>query len=103
MIFSLAIAWGAIAANTCTSSATKALGAISERVRQVVCEHLGVECKSVTTSSTLAADLGADELDVVELVMACEEEFEIEIPDEEVTVWKNVADIVSSVKKHQKK
>ena len=54
-----------------------------ERVKKIVCEQLGVKEEEVTTESSFVNDLGADSLDTVELVMALEEEFETEIPDEE--------------------
>ena len=56
---------------------------IEERVKKIVCEQLGVKEEEVTTESSFVSDLGADSLDTVELVMALEEEFETEIPDEE--------------------
>ena len=56
---------------------------IEERVKKIVCEQLGVKEEDVTTESSFVNDLGADSLDTVELVMALEEEFETEIPDEE--------------------
>ena len=56
---------------------------IEERVKKIVCEQLGVKEEEVTTESSFVNDLGADSLDTVELVMALEEEFETEIPDEE--------------------
>jgi len=54
-----------------------------ERVRKLVCEQLGVKEDEVTIDASFVEDLGADSLDTVELVMALEEEFETEIPDEE--------------------
>ena len=56
---------------------------IEERVKKIVCEQLGVKEEEVTIESSFVNDLGADSLDTVELVMALEEEFETEIPDEE--------------------
>lgn len=56
---------------------------IEERVKKIVCEQLGVKEEEVTKESSFVNDLGADSLDTVELVMALEEEFETEIPDEE--------------------
>ena len=56
---------------------------IEERVKKIVCEQLGVKEEEVTTESSFVNDLGADSLDTVELVMALEEEFDTEIPDEE--------------------
>ena len=56
---------------------------IPERVKKIVVEHLGVEKEKVVDGASFVDDLGADSLDTVELVMALEEEFETEIPDEE--------------------
>ncbi|MFL0796567.1 MAG: acyl carrier protein [Cellvibrionaceae bacterium] len=56
---------------------------IEERVKKIVAEQLGVKEEEVTTEKSFVEDLGADSLDTVELVMALEEEFETEIPDEE--------------------
>ena len=55
---------------------------VSERVKKVVIEHLGVDDDKVTNSASFIDDLGADSLDTVELVMAFEEEFNVEIPDD---------------------
>lgn len=55
---------------------------IFEKVKKIVSEQLGVDASEVTPEASFANDLGADSLDVVELVMALEEEFDIEIPDE---------------------
>lgn len=54
-----------------------------ERIREIIVEQLGVDASAVTPEASFIDDLGADSLDTVELVMAFEEEFEIEIPDEE--------------------
>ena len=59
------------------------MSSIEERVKKIVVEQLGVKEEEVTTSASFVDDLGADSLDTVELVMALEEEFECEIPDEE--------------------
>ena len=59
------------------------MSSIEERVKKIVCEQLGVKEEEVKSSSSFVEDLGADSLDTVELVMALEEEFETEIPDEE--------------------
>ena len=56
---------------------------IADRVKNIVVEHLGVDADKVTEGASFIDDLGADSLDTVELVMALEEEFETEIPDEE--------------------
>ena len=59
------------------------MSSIEERVKKIVCEQLGVKEEEVKLSASFVEDLGADSLDTVELVMALEEEFETEIPDEE--------------------
>ncbi|MCW8884447.1 MAG: acyl carrier protein [Motiliproteus sp.] len=59
------------------------MSTIEERVRKIVAEQLGVKEEEVTSEASFVEDLGADSLDTVELVMALEEEFETEIPDEE--------------------
>ena len=56
---------------------------VQARVKEIVCEQLGVSAEEVTPEASFIEDLGADSLDIVELVMALEEEFEIEIPDED--------------------
>ena len=74
---------------------------IEERVKKIVMEQLDVKAEEVTNSSSFVDDLGADSLDTVELVMALEEEFECEIPDEEAekisTVQKAIDYVVSHV------
>ena len=72
---------------------------IASRVSKIVVEHLGVEESKVVDSASFIDDLGADSLDTVELVMAFEEEFEIEIPDEEaeaIQTVKNAVDYINS-------
>ncbi len=59
------------------------MATVDERVRKIIAEQLGVEEEEVTLEAHFVEDLGADSLDTVELVMALEEEFEIEIPDED--------------------
>lgn len=73
---------------------------ILERVKKVVVEQLSVEESEVTATASFTADLGADSLDTVELVMAFEEEFGIEIPDEEAEKIATVNDAVSFIEKH---
>jgi acyl carrier protein len=63
--------------------AGKAMGTVEERVKKIIGEQLGVEEEEVTPEASFVEDLGADSLDTVELVMALEEEFGIEIPDED--------------------
>ena len=67
------------------------------RVKRIVCEQLGVGEEEVTTGASFIDDLGADSLDTVELVMAFEEEFEIEIPDEEAEKISTVQDAVDYI------
>ena len=67
---------------------------ISDRVKTIVVEHLGVEDSKVIDSASFIDDLGADSLDTVELVMAFEEEFEVEIPDDAAEKIQTVKDAV---------
>ncbi|MCG8491904.1 MAG: acyl carrier protein [Sneathiellales bacterium] len=69
----------------------------AERVKKIVIEHLGVEEAKVTDDASFIDDLGADSLDTVELVMAFEEEFGIEIPDDAAENIKQVKDAVSFI------
>ena len=70
---------------------------IEERVKKIVCEQLGVKEEEVTTESSFVNDMGADSLDTVELVMALEEEFETEIPDEEAEKITTVQQAISYI------
>ena len=72
---------------------------IFERVKKVTVEELDVKPEEVTMEASFTDDLGADSLDVVELVMAFEDEFEIDIPDEEVGEIKTVANAVDYISK----
>ena len=74
--------------------------ALEERVKQIIIEQLGVEAGQVTEGAKFVEDLGADSLDTVELVMALEEEFSIEIPDEDAEKITTVGDAVGYVQKH---
>lgn len=67
------------------------------KVRDIVVDQLGVEADEVNIDSTFIDDLGADSLDIVELIMAFEEEFGIEIPDEAAEKIKTVQDVVSYI------
>ena len=74
---------------------------ISSKVKKIVADHLGIDEAKVTDESSFIDDLGADSLDTVELVMALEEEFETEIPDEEaekITTVQNAIDYVNQAK-----
>ncbi|MBR9761311.1 acyl carrier protein [bacterium] len=70
---------------------------ITEKVTEIIVEQLGVSADQVKPESNLIEDLGADSLDAVELVMAVEEEFGIEVPDEEAEKLRSVGDIISHV------
>ena len=70
---------------------------VADRVRKIVVEHLGVEEDKVTETASFIDDLGADSLDTVELVMAFEEEFGIEVPDEDAEKLQSVGDVVTYV------
>ncbi len=70
---------------------------IAERVKKIVVEHLGVEEGKVTEGASFIDDLGADSLDTVELVMAFEEEFNVEIPDDAAEKIQTVGDAISFI------
>lgn len=70
---------------------------IADRVKKIVVEHLGVDEAKVTEASSFIDDLGADSLDTVELVMAFEEEFDVEIPDDAAEKIQTVGDAVSFI------
>jgi acyl carrier protein len=76
--------------------------ASEERVKQIIVEQLGVDEAEVTPTASFVDDLGADSLDTVELVMAFEEAFEIEIPDEDAEKIRTVQDAVSYIDQHAK-
>jgi acyl carrier protein len=78
------------------------MSTIEERVKKIVIEQLGVKEDEVTANASFVDDLGADSLDTVELVMALEEEFETEIPDEEAEKITTVQQAVDYIKAHSK-
>ena len=73
-----------------------------EKVKQIIVEQLGVDEAEVTPNAHFVDDLGADSLDIVELVMAFEEAFEIEIPDEDAEKIRTVQDAVTYIDQHAK-
>lgn len=77
------------------------MSSVEERVKKLICEQLGVKEEDVKDDASFVEDLGADSLDTVELVMALEEEFETEIPDEEAEKITTVQEAVDYIKKHQ--
>jgi acyl carrier protein len=76
------------------------MASIAERVKQIVAEQLGVDEDQVTPEASFMDDLGADSLDTVELVMALEEEFDIEISDEDAEKIQTVQDAVDYISEH---
>ena len=75
---------------------------VEDRVCNIICDQLAVERDKVTLTASFIDDLGADSLDIVELVMTMEEEFDLEIPDEDAEKIKTVGDVVAYVKTHSK-
>jgi acyl carrier protein len=75
---------------------------VEEKVKQIIVEQLGVDEGEVTPSASFVDDLGADSLDTVELVMAFEEAFDIEIPDEDAEKIKTVKDSIDYIQKNSK-
>ena len=73
---------------------------IEDKVRDIIVDQLGVNADQVTKEARFIEDLGADSLDTVELVMAFEEEFSIEVPDEEAEKLQAVGDVVAYVEEH---
>lgn len=76
---------------------------VQERVKNIIVEQLGVEADQVKPEAQFVNDLGADSLDTVELIMALEEEFDIEIPDEKAEKIKTVGEAVSYIEENGKK
>lgn len=70
---------------------------IEEKVKNIIVEQLGVNPEQVTTNAKFIEDLGADSLDTVELVMAFEEAFEVDVPDEEAEKLQTVADVIKYI------
>lgn len=71
-----------------------------DRVRDILCEQLDIESDEVTAEASILDDLGADSLDVVDLVMNLEEAFDTEIPDEDIEQLKTVGDVVRYIDEH---
>ncbi len=76
------------------------MSSIEDRVKKIVCEQLGAKEEDVTPQASFIDDLGADSLDTVNLVMALEEEFETEIPDEESEKLGSVQDAIDYINTH---
>ncbi|MFT4585970.1 MAG: acyl carrier protein [Candidatus Binatia bacterium] len=75
---------------------------LEDKVIDIIVEQLGVEKEQVTPDAKFIEDLGADSLDTVELVMALEEEFTIEVPDEEAEKLQSVGDVIKYIEEHAK-
>lgn len=74
----------------------------ANRVEAIITDKLGVSPEQVTPEASFTADLGADSLDTVELIMEFEKEFDLEIPDEEAQTIKTVGDAIKYIEEHQK-
>ena len=75
---------------------------VLEKVKEVISEQLGIDdTDSITTETTFIDDLGVDSLDIVELIMALEEEFDMEIPEEEAEKITSVGDVVTYIENNQ--
>ncbi|RKH16273.1 acyl carrier protein [Corallococcus praedator] len=75
---------------------------VEAKIKSIIADQLGVGEDEIKPESSFIEDLGADSLDIVELVMAMEEEFEVEIPDDEAENIKTVGDAINYVKTHKK-
>lgn len=73
---------------------------IFDKVKNIVSEQLGIDSDEITMESSFIDDLGADSLDIVELIMALESEFDMEIPDEDAEKISSVGDVVEYIKAH---
>ena len=70
---------------------------MEERVKNIICDQLAVEADKVVATASFIDDLGADSLDIVELVMTMEEEFDLDIPDEDAEKMKTVGDVIKYI------
>ena len=70
---------------------------VFEKIRAILCDQLDVEESAVTMESNIAEDLGADSLDVVDLIMSIEDEFDLEVPDDQIENIKTVGDVVNYI------
>ena len=86
----------------CPQEKNRTMSTVAERVKKIVVEQLGVSEDEVSNTASFVEDLGADSLDTVELVMALEEEFECEIPDEEAEKITTVQQAIDYVEEHTK-
>jgi acyl carrier protein len=77
------------------------MASLEDRLKGIIVDQLGVEAEKVTANASFINDLGADSLDIVELVMAMEEEFDLEIPDEDAEKIKTVGDATNYLNTHK--
>ncbi|GAQ26295.1 MULTISPECIES: acyl carrier protein [Tepidanaerobacter] len=75
-------------------------GEVFDRIKQIIADQLGVDEDEIVPEASFIDDLGADSLDIVELIMAFEEEFDIEIPDEDAEKIKTVQDVIDYIKNY---
>jgi acyl carrier protein len=73
---------------------------VFDKIKEIISDQLGIDAEEITMESSFVDDLGADSLDIVELIMALETEFDLEIPDEDAEKIAAVADVVNYIKKH---
>ena len=71
-----------------------------EKIQEIIADKLSVDTEEITLDSSFIDDLNADSLDIVELIMALEDELDMEIPDEDIEIFKTVGDVVNYVKNH---
>ena len=74
---------------------------VFEKIVEILCEQLMLDKDQVQMDTAITDDLGADSLDLVEVLMSCEDEFDVEIPDEEAEKFKNVGDLVRYIENNQ--
>ena len=74
---------------------------VFDRIKEILADQLDAEADTMTMESDIAADLGADSLDVVELLMSIEDEFDVEIPDEAIESIKTIGDLVKYIEAHK--
>ena len=79
------------------------MSAVADKVREIIAKQLGVKLEEVTPQATFIDDLGADSLDTVEIVMALEEEFKAEIPDEDAEKMKTVGEAIKYIEERSGK
>jgi len=73
---------------------------VFEKIKEIISDQLGIDAEEIKMESSFVDDLGADSLDIVELIMALETEFDLEIPDEDAEKISIVGDVVNYIKKH---